>query len=90
MDGTRPPYIGFDGMSELQQRLPDADLWFTSGTYAGANYVPQAGSPALSGASFTDGLLSTWFEKTTFVGAFPTNDNWLRGWTEFDPQNANY
>lgn len=67
-----------------------SDLMLTSGIYAGANYMPQVGSPALSGASFTDALLSSWFEKTTYVGAFSTNDNWLRGWTEFDPQNADY
>ena len=67
-----------------------AELMLTSGIYAGANYLPQNGSPLLTGASFTDALLSSWFEKTTYVGAFSTNDNWLRGWTEFDPQNADY
>lgn len=38
----------------------------------------------------TDALLQTWFEPVPYVGAFSTNDNWLRGWTEFDPQNAEY
>lgn len=28
--------------------------------------------------------------QVIYAGAFSTNDNWLRGWTEFDPQNANY
>lgn len=67
-----------------------ADLMLTSGIYAGAKYMPQAGSPVLNGASFTDALLSSWFEKVSYAGAFSTNDNWLRGWTEFDPQNADY
>ncbi len=66
------------------------ELRLGAGVYAGANYVPQAGSPALSGASFTDPLLSSWFEPTAYVGAFSTQDDWLRGWTEFDPQNADY
>ena len=67
-----------------------SDLKLSSGIYSGANYVPQAGSPALSGASFSDACLQSWFDKVTYVGAFPNNDNWLRGWTEFDPQNADY
>ncbi len=67
-----------------------SDLMLTSGIYAGANYLPQTGSPVLTGANFTDTLLSSWFEKVPYVGAFSTDDNWLRGWTEFDPQNANY
>lgn len=67
-----------------------ADLKFTTGLYSGAQYVPTADSPALTGAAFTDALLQTWFEPVPYVGAFSTNDNWLRGWTEFDPQNAEY
>ena len=51
---------------------------------------PLADSPILGAAKFTDDLLSTWFEKVSYVGAFSANDNWLDGWTEFDPQNANY
>lgn len=53
-------------------------------------FIPQADSPLLGAASFTDGLLSSWFEKVNFVGAFATNNNWLEGWTEFDPQSAEY
>ena len=65
-----------------------ADLMLTSGIYSGVQYLPQSGSPLLGAASFTDGLLSSWFEKVSYIGAFGNNDNWLRGWTEFDPQNA--
>jgi hypothetical protein len=67
-----------------------ADLMLTSGIYSGVQYLPQSGSPLLGAASFTDGLLSSWFEKVSYIGAFGNNDNWLRGWTEFDPQNAEY
>ncbi len=71
--------------------FPDIDdLMLTSGYYAGADYLPQSGSPLLSGASFSDPLLGTWFESVGYIGAFSTNDNWLKGWTEFDPQNADY
>ena len=67
-----------------------ADLMLTSGIYSGVQYLPQSGSPLLGAASFTDGLLSSWFEKVSYIGAFGNNDNWLSGWTEFDPQNAEY
>lgn len=51
---------------------------------------PLANSPLLGAAKFTDSLLSTWFEKVSYIGAFSENDKWLDGWTEFDPQNADY
>lgn len=67
-----------------------SDIKLTSGILAGVNYLPETGSPILNGASFTDQLLSAWFDKVSYIGAFGTNDNWLSGWTEFDPQNADY
>ncbi|MFN5135458.1 MAG: hypothetical protein ACK5DG_09075 [Chitinophagaceae bacterium] len=53
---------------------------------AAPNFLPKAGSPALSGASFT-GL--TGFTTTTYVGAFGTT-NWMTGWTSFTPQTNVY
>lgn len=53
---------------------------------AGPNFLPKAGSPALTGASFT-GL--TGFTTTTYVGAFGTT-NWMAGWTSFTPQTNVY
>ncbi|MFY7840633.1 MAG: hypothetical protein ACOVP7_10180 [Lacibacter sp.] len=50
------------------------------------NFLPKAGSPALSGASFF-GL--TGFTATTYVGAFGTT-NWAQGWTSFTPQTNVY
>ena len=51
------------------------------------NFLPKAGSPALSGASFTG--MDSFFTATTFVGAFGTN-NWMQGWTSFNPKNNAY
>lgn len=51
------------------------------------NYLPQTGSPALTGADFTG--LPAFFTSTTFRGAFGTDD-WTKGWTNWDPQNADY
>lgn len=55
-----------------------------------AGVVTGSVKDAENGASFSDACLQSWFDKVTYVGAFPNNDNWLRGWTEFDPQNADY
>ena len=53
------------------------------------NFTPQSGSPALSGASFTNAKLSG-FTSTTYRGAFDNGSNWATCWTEFTPQNENY
>ena len=51
------------------------------------NFLPKAGSPALSGASFTG--MNAYFSTTTYRGAMGTT-NWTSGWTNWDPQNASY
>lgn len=59
--------------------------------YGNPDFRPAAGSPALSGAAFTNAKLTDpFFNATTYVGAFAQNDTWADGWTEFDPVNANY
>ena len=50
--------------------------------------MPGAGSPLLNAASF-DGVSSTFFDKVNFIGAFGS-ENWLSGWTNFDPENTDY
>lgn len=50
------------------------------------NFLPKAGSPALSGASFF-GLSG--YTTTTYVGAFGTT-NWTSGWASFTPQTNVY
>ena len=52
--------------------------------------MPDADSPVLTAASFNDALLSCGFEKVEYIGAFGTDDNWLDGWTNFDPNNTDY
>ncbi len=48
-------------------------------------WIPLSGSPALSGASFSNPNLAG-FENVSFRGAFGT-DNWTAGWTQFNPKN---
>jgi len=57
------------------------------------NPAPVAGSPALTGADFTNPNLAG-FIPTTYVGAFALNtlDNvqWMSGWASFTPQSNAY
>jgi hypothetical protein len=51
------------------------------------NFLPKAGSPALSGSSFAG--MNSYFTTTTYRGAMGTTD-WTANWTNWDPQNAIY
>ena len=47
----------------------------------------------LGAADFTDVLLSSGFDKVSYIGAFASDkeaDNWMSGWTNFDPQHTSY
>lgn len=57
--------------------------------------IPQPGSSLIGTADFTEPALQTAnFTPVTYRGAFdpalPMDQQWTAGWTEFDPQNANY
>jgi hypothetical protein len=53
------------------------------------NMLPNAGSPALTGAAFAGDLTNAFFSSTTYRGAFGTS-NWMAGWTSFSfPKGAN-
>ena len=65
-----------------------ADIKLTSPLYStNPNFLPAAGSPALSGADFTG--LPSFFTTVAYRGAFGA-DNWTAGWTNWDPQNTVY
>ncbi len=52
---------------------------------------PLAGSPLLNKAEFTSTRINNaFFTKVTYAGAFDVNDNWMQGWTNFNPSAANY
>jgi len=59
-------------------------------TLTSPNFLPQIGSPLLSGADFTHAdLQGGYFDAVTFRGAFGATD-WTAGWANFDPQNTVY
>ena len=53
------------------------------------DFMPVAGSPALTGASFAGRLTNSFFSQTTYVGAFGTTD-WTTGWANWNPETAVY
>ncbi len=55
------------------------------------NFLPQATSPLLVATNAATGgkLADSFFTAAPYRGAFNT-ENWLAGWTNFDPQNTNY
>lgn len=59
----------------------------TTGKGITVPFMPEAGSPVFGAASFA-GLSG--FTTVNYIGAFANNDSWLDGWTNFDPQNADY
>jgi len=51
--------------------------------YASPDFSPQNGSPALTGASFSQSGLNG-FTPVNYRGAAGANDNWYKGWTNFN------
>jgi hypothetical protein len=55
--------------------------------WGNVNPMPQAGSPVLTGASFTG--LPTFFETVNYKGGFGSQ-NWTSDWCNWDPENTVY
>ena len=75
------------------KKLPLSAIGFAADDLT-ANWGPTTGSPLLNAADFTDSFLNDpFFTNVPYIGAFASDsdeDNWLKGWTNFDPQNADY
>lgn len=89
-DASQPSFSSSFFLSQTGNKAytkSEAAGWFN----ASAAYMPASGSPLLSAASFSDSFLSdSWFDKVAYIGAVSPADNWLSGWTNFDPQNTAY
>ncbi|MDR2913664.1 MAG: hypothetical protein LBV74_02330 [Tannerella sp.] len=91
IDANSPSFSTTFFLSQTGNAVKEiSDLNFSDAYNVGVNYMPNAGSPALTAASFSDNLLSSGFDKVNYIGAFNTNDKWLEGWTNFDPNNTDY
>lgn len=58
-------------------------------TYSAPDFRPATSSPVLAGAAFTHSKLASGFTTVAYRGAFGT-DNWMAGWTNFNPDNSPY
>jgi len=60
----------------------------------GTGFFPQSDSPMATGAAWTNSKVSSWFQQVNYIGAFSPSEtasnNWMTGWTNFDPQNTKY
>jgi hypothetical protein len=88
-------YFNRQGGGNQQQALTSALLLAGApAPLVGPTLFPSASSPLATGAAWTNTLVSTWFQKVAYAGAFgpaetPTS-NWTTGWCNFDPQNTVY
>lgn len=76
-----------DNIADLKLNQPNSMI-------ANPNWGPTTDSP-LTGKTglFDDTMLSSGFDKVDYIGAFKSDadaDNWMKGWTNFDPQNTDY
>ena len=51
--------------------------------YTSPDFSPVVGSPALTGAVFSNSLLKDGFTSVSYRGAAGANDMWYKGWTNF-------
>ena len=92
IDANKKSYSNtFFYLEALKNRSYDkaSALLLTDALGVGSPFMPTAVSPLLGAASF-DGENISWLDKVSYVGAFNATDNWLAGWTNFDPQNTKY
>ena len=83
IDETQKSYSNTFFFSEKSNKYFDS--WST--LVGSDGYTPVAGSPLLGAASFTGW---TGFDTVSYIGAFDGSNNWMSGWTNFDPQNTKY
>lgn len=84
----------FPGTGRSNQVIPStglATLLLNSSTFSltAPNFLPQPGSPLLTGAVTGGKVGGTFFTPVTYQGAFGT-DNWVAGWTNLNPQATDY
>ena len=90
-DGTTPSRSTLFFNSWSNHSVSAKDLLLSgAGIFTGlnANFMPSAASPLCTGADFKG--LDSWFTTVSYAGAFSPTDNWLKGWTNFDPNHTDY
>lgn len=88
-------YFLAQASNKYYENITDLSLSQPNSLASNPNWGPVSGSP-LTGKTasdlFADALLAG-FDQVDYIGAFKSDsdaDNWMKGWTNFDPQNAEY
>ena len=91
-DSTQQSYSHSFFLSQKGNKYFDNknDLMLTTGKGINVPFMPLQGSPLLNAISDEAFGGNSNFSIVYYIGAFTSSDTWLDGWTEFDPQNANY
>ena len=93
-DFGEPYFTRSNGKNRIFATLAELKLGNNPLNLNGSGFFPQSDSPLASGAEWSHPSVSTWFDKVSYIGAFsPTetaSNNWMTGWTNFDPQNTEY
>jgi len=66
----------------------NAKLNTSSFNLTAPNFQPQAGSPLLTAANAAS--VPSGLTQSNYIGAFDGTNNWMAGWSNFDPQNTDY
>jgi len=77
-------YNRVNGGNTLLANTSDAGLGAPFKYDNSVDFNPAPGSPALTGASFSDGKLATGFSAVGYRGAAAAGDSWWKGWTKFN------
>lgn len=80
---SKPSNKSLNSISDLKLEQPNS-------LKSNPSWLPTSSSPLLGKANFSNSKLASFFDKVSYVGAFNKGDNWLEGWTNFDPQNTKY
>lgn len=90
IDAAQPSYSHTFFLAQPGNKYVDdkSSLMLTDPVGAGSPFMPQAGSPLLTAASFSG--IGNWFTSVSYIGAVAAGDNWMDNWTNFDPQNTEY
>ncbi len=92
--GSTAPYVAYlSSKGNISLPEPNDVLLKAPFNQTSPVLVPQAGSPLLGTADFTDAKLSDpFFTPVTYRGAFSGNgaERWDLGWANYDPQGITY
>ncbi|MDR2475064.1 MAG: hypothetical protein LBD45_04320 [Bacteroidales bacterium] len=91
---VKPYFERQGGSNRVFATLTELKLGSNPLNLTAPDFFPKSDSPLASGAAWTNAKVASGFDKVPYIGAFAPNEtaanNWMSGWTNFDPQNTVY